>query len=669
MPSQGIRGTLYTVPNGSFYQTAGETVVSVIDTSGSIATLQSLINTARATNPASIITIQLASGGVYEVDAAALTLSSNMVLFGYNASIVASATSTARALILITDNSTNVSISNLTLDGKSRECSGVIADGISRCNIDQLTIRNLNDGIYMIGNGRSTYNNENTVTRCNISNCSSVPISIEETTQTVCMDNVCSFSFFGINFYQCSNCTAINNQILNCGYGIQLYDSIQCVVANNTCDGGTLNDTNGIALDGSSLLNKIVSNNIINNARGIYHINGSNSTIYDNTFLNNTDNFVWNNGVSRIITTSTALDAASQNYFYPPTVTNRHSSVIKNSTSRTDVIATDTTLSKILTTYRNAKASNPNNVIVMNLAAPVITGNTTITLSSNTCFVLSGSILLDSGVTAFSGKNVSYVSFSGGTLDGQNTTGRMGITLENCSYALIDQMIFKNFGDKNTRVTGSEPILLEGCLSPVAVGYCTIDGSAARGIWSKGGSQSTSNLIFTDNTISNVNMDGIDLDVTSSGMLAKFNNCNDNIRYGVFVEEGASVNHVIANTCSGNEIGFNVYSNIVTGTKYNNFIANKSISNQRGIRFGATTTKTTSGNFAFNNSITSCLTGINAQQYGSENYCSQHYFNNNTTDISDTASAVFFNSPFVSDPYAPWGGASNWRRLRLLEYV
>jgi hypothetical protein len=187
-------------------------------------------------------------------------------------------------------------------------------------------------------------------------------------------------------------------------------------------------------------------------------------------------------------------------------------------------------LSRVLTTYQSAKASNPNNVIVMNLTAPVITGNATVTLSSNTCFVLSGSIVLNSGVTAFSGKNVSYVSFSGGTLDGQNTTGRNGITLESCSYALVDQMTLNNFGDKNTSVANSEPIKLEGCQSPVAVGYCVINGGAARGIWSKGGSQSTANLIFTDNTISNVNMDGIDLDVTSSGMLAKFNNCYDNIR-------------------------------------------------------------------------------------------------------------------------------------------
>lgn len=662
MPSQGIRGTLYTVPNGNFYQTTGETVVSVVDTSGSITTLQSLINAARAANPTSIITIQLASGGAYQVSTASLALSSNMVLFGYNASIAAAATSTATELIKVVTGSSNVSISNLTLNGKSIVTNCLVCDGISKCNIDSLTVSNADGGIVFSNNGTYTYNNDITVTRCIISDCASA-IDLYATTRAFCIDNTCSTSLFGVSLALCQHSAIVNNQFLNCSKGISV-GGTQCNIINNYCNASS----EGINLENSSSSNKIVSNNITNSVRGI-NGNGTSNVIYDNIFSGNTDNFIAIGGTNRIITTSTSLDAAGQNYFYPPTITNRHASVIKNSTSRTDVTVTDTTLSRVLTAYANAKATNPNNVIVMNLTAPVITGNATVTLSSNTCFVLSGSILLDSGVTAFSGKNVSYVSFSGGTLDGQNTTGRMGITLESCSYALIDQMTFNNFGDKNTRVANSEPIKLEGCQSPVAVGYCTIDSSAARGIWSKGGSQSTSNLIFTDNTISNVNMDGIDLDVTSSGMLAKFNNCNDNIRNGIFVEEGATNNHVIANTCSGNEIGFNIYSNIVTGTKNNNFIANKSISNQRGIRFGATTTKTTSGNFAFNNSITSCLIGINAQQHGSENYCSQHYFSNNQVDINDTTSAVFFNSPFVSDPYAPWGGFANWQRLRLLEYV
>jgi len=646
MAITGQRGTLYTVPNSTFYQQTGEDIITITDTTGNISQLQQNIDQTRAANPGKLISIRLYVNKIYNVTTNALTLSSNMVIQGLSASIIADPTSTAKELIKITDNSTNVSICNLILDGKTRATNCITGNSINRCNIDALTISNaLSYGITLSGISSSTYDNENTITRCNISSCTQAGIDIVNCTQAICMDNVCGFCSSGISFYNCSDSTIINNNLQSCTNGLIINTSNRCAVANNYCNV----DTYGIVLDGStSAFNKIVSNNITNCTAGIYQINGASNIIYDNTLTNNTSSFYAVAGTSRIITTSTSLCATGQNYFFPPTVTNRHSSLIKNSTSRTDVTNIDTSLSNIFTAYKNAKASNPNNVIVMNLTAPIITGNETITLSSNSCFVLSGSILLNSGVAAFSGKNVSFVSFSGGTLSGQNTTGRNGITLESCSYILIDQMRFNSFGDKNIRVTGSEPIKLEGCLSPTAVGYCTINEGAARGIWMKGGAQSTSNLILTDNTINNLNMDGIDFDVTSSGMLAKFNNCNDNIRYGIFAEEGADRNQVLANTCSGNEIAFNIFSNVITGTINNSFIANKSISNQRGIRFGATSTKTTSGNFAFNNSITSCVIGIDAQNFGSQNYCSQNYLYNNTVDLSAIASAVFFNSPFLS---------------------
>jgi parallel beta-helix repeat protein len=643
MAITGQRGTLYIAPNNPFYQAAGEHVVTIIDTSGSISQLQADINQARTANPNKLLIIRLYVNQTYNVTTDALTLSSNMIVHGLGATIVADAASTATELIKITNNSTNVSVSNLTLDGKSRVDYCIAGNSINRCNIDALSAYNSNDaGIDLSGSNPLVYDNEITVTRCTTRDCLE-GIRITSATQALCMDNVCNAVLFGMSLTSCVDSTVINNQFLNAGTGIAVLGT-RCSVANNTFN----NHTNAVELQNGSTFCKVVSNSFNNSAYGIYDYSNSN-TVYDNDFSNiSIEKYFSLSSVTRIITTSTELNAAGQNYFYPPTVTNRHSSVIRNSTSRTNITAPDTSLSNILTAYDDAKAANPSNVIVMNLTAPVITGNLTITLSSNSCFVLSGSIMLDSGVTAFSGKNISYVSFSGGTLSGQHTAGRRGITLESCSFALIDQMTFNDFGDKNTRVTGSEPILLEGCQSPVAVGYCNINGGAARGLWIKGGTQSTNNLIFTNNTISNVNMDGIDIDVTCTGMLATFNNCHDNIRYGIFVEEGAKINQILTNSCSGNEIGFNIFSNVVTGTNNNSFIANKSSFNERGIRFGATSTKNTSGNFAFNNSITSCVKGIDAQNTGSENYCSQNYLYNNTVDISDVSSAVFFNSPFFT---------------------
>lgn len=643
MAITGQRNTLYTIPNNPFYQVAGENVITIMDTSGSISQLQTNINQARAANPDKLIIIRMYAGQTYSVTTNALTLSSNMIVHGLGASIVADLTSTATEIIKITNNSTNVSVCNLIVDGKSRVDYCIRGNSINRCNIDALSAFNSNDvGIDLSGFNSTVYNNEITVTRCTTRDCLE-GIRITSATQALCMDNTCNAVLFGMSLNSCADSTVINNQLLNADTGIAVVGT-RCSVSNNTFN----NNNNALELQNGSTFCKVVSNSFNNCAYGIYD-NSNSNTVYDNDFSNiSVEKYFSLTAATRIITTSTSLNAPGQNYFYPPTVTNRHSSVIRNSTSRTDITNSDTTLSKVLTAYKNAKAANPSNVIVMNLTAPIITGNETITLSSNSCFVLSGSILLSNGVTAFSGKNVSYVSFSGGTLDGQNTTGRNGINLESCSFILIDQTTFNNFGDKNTRVADSEPILLEGCLSPTAVGYCTINGGAARGIWMKGGTQSTSNLIVTDNTISNLNMDAIDLDVTSSGMIIKFNNCNDNIRYGILAEEGANLNQVVANSCSGNEIGINIFSNVVTGTRNNSFIANKSSSNQRGVRFGATSTMSTSGNFAFNNSITTCTKGIDAQNTGLENYCSQNYLYNNTVDISDTSSAVFFNSPFFS---------------------
>ena len=52
LAGQGAGRMLYTVPNSSFIQNpSGDSVVTVNDSSGSIATLQTAINNARAANP------------------------------------------------------------------------------------------------------------------------------------------------------------------------------------------------------------------------------------------------------------------------------------------------------------------------------------------------------------------------------------------------------------------------------------------------------------------------------------------------------------------------------------------------------------------------------------------------------------------------------------------
>jgi hypothetical protein len=349
-----------------------------------------------------------------------------------------------------------------------------------------------------------------------------------------------------------------------------------------------------------------------------------------------------------------------------------------NGKDRTDVTTSATTLSAIQNSYNAARTSNPNNVIVLYLTAPIIIGDTPLILSSNTCVVIDGTIKLNSGIAAFTSTSSTFFSISGGTIDGQNTTGRNGLTFTSCSRFLVDQMNWINFGLKTIRVTGSDVLAILSCTTPSIVQNCTLDGGAARGIWAKSGS----GHILSGNSSANMNMDGIDMDAYASYSLVQFNSTPSNIRSGLFVEEAAKYNQLIGNSTSFNAFGINVYSYAAGPTSYNSFIANTCEANTRGLRTGGAIIKNTNSttkvvtsitnrtehNFFFNNvvhqtpkSSNSSDAAICAQNYGSENYFSRHSLNSNVKDYSDTASAVFFNSPFITTTVTPSLGYLNWQ--------
>jgi hypothetical protein len=292
---------------------------------------------------------------------------------------------------------------------------------------------------------------------------------------------------------------------------------------------------------------------------------------------------------------------------------------------------------------------------------------------------MDGTIKLNPGISAFSAANSTFLSISGGTVDGQNTTGRNGLAFSNCSRFLIDQMNWKSFGVKTTRVSGSDVLALLSCGTPSIVGNCTLDGGAARGIWPKGGG----GYILSDNTSSNMNMDGIDVDAYTSYSLVQFNTTTANIRYGLFVEEAAKYNQLIGNLTSSNPIGINVYSMVAGPTSYNSFIANTCQANTRGLRTGGaiykntnsttkvvtTTTNRADHNFFFNNvvretpkSSNSSDAAICAQAYGSENYFARHSLTSNVKDYSDTTAAVFFNSPLSTSTFPSSLGYFDWQQ-------
>src|SRR5581483_516689 len=97
---QGAQRMLYTPPNMTFISTkSGDHAVTVADTSGSIATLQTLINNARASNPTNIIVVTLLSNATYIVSSASLTLDSGECLVASGATIQAADVSVAVPLV------------------------------------------------------------------------------------------------------------------------------------------------------------------------------------------------------------------------------------------------------------------------------------------------------------------------------------------------------------------------------------------------------------------------------------------------------------------------------------------------------------------------------------------------------------------------------------------
>jgi len=686
----GVTGTLlYTVPsvttNFFYQQPTGETVTTINDNSGSIATLQAAINSARATNATRFLVINLKSNTQYLVTSNPLILGSKMYLSGStNTSIIATNSTTATSLIKITGGSSYTSVNFLTLDGNRADLYGIEAPGVNRVSIDQLVVRQTGRaGLFLQGPGSTSFDNQITVTRCEVSEASNAAgIHLSGTTQATCIDNLSHNNAYGILLESSAHATLVNNQAkFNRFSGISVTNTIWSKITHNLCEG---NGT-GFSITGSTALNQwnfFVSNEIRTSSEGI-SLGGYANVLYDNLFATNVTSpliVLTDAGTNRIITTSTPLSATGQEYFYPPTALNLHTNLIMNGKGRTDITTNATSLSTIQTAYNAARTSKPYDVIVLHLTAPEITGDSPLSLSSNTCVLLDGTIKLNPGIRAFSAANSTFFSISGGTVDGQNTTGRNGLTFSNCSRFVIDQMNWKNFGVKTTRVSGSDVLALLSCTTPSIVSHCTLDGGAARGIWAKG----TSGYIVSDNSTANMNMDGIDIDAYTSNSLVQFNSTQCNIRSGLFVEEAAKCNQVIGNLTSSNPIGINVYSSVAGPTSYNSFVVNTCQANTRGLRTGGATynstnsttkvvttiTNRTDHSFFFNNivrqtpiSTNSSDAAICAQTYGSENYFARNSLASNQKDYSDITSAVFFNSPYSTTTIPASSGYFAWQSL------
>lgn len=191
---QGVQRMLYTSPNMAFIeQPSGDNLVTVSDSSGSIATLQTSLTNARSANPNAVIVIQLLTNATYTVSSAGLVLSSHECLVAGNATIKATSSSVTAPLITIASGSTNVSVAGGTLDASGANIQGIYAPSAARVNVDKVVVKNCGlDCILLEGHGNTAYDNEMTVTRCDCSGSAAhAGISIQNSTQTAVLDNYC----------------------------------------------------------------------------------------------------------------------------------------------------------------------------------------------------------------------------------------------------------------------------------------------------------------------------------------------------------------------------------------------------------------------------------------------------------------------------------------------
>ena len=464
LAGQGAQRMLYAVPNNSFIQdSAGDSALTINDTSGSIATLQTAINNARSANPSSVIAIHLMSGSTYWVGNSGLVLGSQECLIGSGAIIKATNSSVTAPLITITNGATNVSIAGGTYDGNGANIYGIFApSSSSRVNIDKVTVLNCGqDAIQLNGNGSGTFDNEMTVTRCNVSGSGAhAGISLWNTTQATCIENYCHSNSVGLWMGNCGYANIANNICVSNSTGINCNSGNDNYVVNNTCNkNGT-----GIYVGGSG--NLIVSDLLASNSVAGISSGGSGNIFNDNLFAGgNTVNFSSGGSGDKIVAYKAAISASGQNYFYPPLVDDQHNNTIVNGKNRTDLTISSTTIDDVQNQYNAALSANPNNVIVLHLNGTFSVGSSPLTLSSYTCILLNGTIQISSSTganQAIYASGASYLSISGGTIDGGTTTsshaGNNGIYFTGCSMLQIDAVTLQNFGTSSTRVGGSDVV-------------------------------------------------------------------------------------------------------------------------------------------------------------------------------------------------------------------
>jgi len=410
-----------------------------------------------------------------------------------------------------------------------------------------------------------------------------------------------------------------------------------------------------------------------NSAVGI-DLDGSNNLLYANALSNSLNLAEHAAGNWVVPRAGMSLQAPLSQYFYPPTIDNRHSEPIMNGRNRFDLTvdaSESPTISQAQQAYDSARQQRPDDVIVLTLRGQFTLDGDSLLLQSRTAVILDGAITAPSGSKAaqvITAANPSeFISISGGTIELSGRSAE-GIFLPSTTMAYIDHLTVKNGGQRDVRA-GKGMIHLARGGGYNILHANTVYNSGGRCVWTQ---NSNARYVVLENYLTNCNQDGVDFDSSTANSLAIGNTSVDNVRYGVFIEQSDSFNKIYGNTATtrgipgvpGRAIG--VYNNATSSgtrgvTDKNTIFSNSSDVISDGLRVGSIATDPggvgvaeTAHNFLFNNVVNNSRNNgilFDTQFPRSvQNYFSQTVLSGNKTDLNShpsngAAPPEFFNPP------------------------
>jgi hypothetical protein len=190
-----------------------------------------------------------------------------------------------------------------------------------------------------------------------------------------------------------------------------------------------------------------------------------------------------------------------------------------------------------------------------------------------------------------------------------------GIFIPSATMVNLDGVTVTHCGEQTPRSTSNTIHLTRGGGYNILRGN-RVDISGGRCIWTQ---NSNARYIAIDNHTSHCNQDGVDFDSSTANSIAIGNISEDNLRYGIFIEQSDSQNTMYGNfattrgLASGGGRGIGVYNNATASstrnvTDKNTVFANVSDIIGNGLRVGSIATATggraeTAHTFLFNNQV------------------------------------------------------------------